>query len=80
MLGSQLVLNLIKQVDFVCGPGNQYVAEAKRQLFGMVGIDMVAGPSEVFIIADQNADPYSIACDLVAQVEALDQVLKQVCF
>ena len=59
----------IKRVDFICGPGNQYVAEAKRQLFGTVGIDMVAGPSEVFVIADESADPYNVACDLVAQAE-----------
>jgi histidinol dehydrogenase len=59
----------IKRVDFICGPGNQYVAEAKRQLFGRVGIDMVAGPSEVFVVADKDADPYAVACDLVAQAE-----------
>lgn len=59
----------IERVDFICGPGNMYVAQAKRQLFGFVGIDMVAGPSEVFVIADETADPYSIACDLVAQAE-----------
>jgi histidinol dehydrogenase len=59
----------ISRVDFICGPGNQYVAEAKRQVFGDVGIDMVAGPSEVFVIADDNADAYAIACDLVAQAE-----------
>lgn len=59
----------IKRVDFICGPGNMYVAQAKRQLFGTVGIDMVAGPSEVFVIADESADPYSVATDLVAQAE-----------
>lgn len=59
----------VRPVDFICGPGNQYVAEAKRALFGTVGIDMVAGPSEVFVIADQTADPYAICCDLVAQAE-----------
>lgn len=59
----------IKKADFICGPGNQYVAEAKRQLYGTVGIDMVAGPSECFIIADFQADPYAVACDLVAQAE-----------
>jgi len=59
----------IARVDFICGPGNQYVAEAKRALFGSVGIDMVAGPSEVFVIADQTGDAYAIACDLVAQAE-----------
>ncbi len=59
----------IKRVDFICGPGNQYVAEAKRQLFGTVGIDMVAGPSECFVIADDTAEPYAVACDLIAQAE-----------
>lgn len=61
--------NKIKRADFICGPGNQYVAEAKRQVFGDVGIDMVAGPSEVYVIADQTADAYAVACDLVAQAE-----------
>ena len=59
----------IKRVDFICGPGNSYVAEAKRQVFGDVGIDMVAGPSEVFVIVDETANPYAIACDLIAQAE-----------
>ncbi|HMS24719.1 MAG TPA: histidinol dehydrogenase [Acidimicrobiia bacterium] len=59
----------INRVDFICGPGNQYVAEAKRQLFGTVGIDMVAGPSECFVIADDTAEPYAVACDLIAQAE-----------
>ncbi|MFN8016222.1 MAG: histidinol dehydrogenase [Acidimicrobiia bacterium] len=59
----------INNVDFICGPGNAYVAEAKRQVFGEVGIDMIAGPSEVFIIADKTALPYNIACDLLAQAE-----------
>ena len=67
--GVALGTESIRKVDFICGPGNQYVAEAKRQLFGEVGIDMVAGPSEVFVIADQGASPYSIACDLIAQAE-----------
>lgn len=59
----------INRADFICGPGNSYVATAKRQVYGDVGIDMVAGPSEVFVIADSQADPYSVACDLVAQAE-----------
>lgn len=59
----------IARADFICGPGNQYVAEAKRQVFGDVGIDMVAGPSEVYVIADESADAYAVACDLVAQAE-----------
>ena len=56
--------NRIKRVDVVTGPGNDYVAEAKRQLFGVVGIDMVAGPSEILVIADNRNDPDWIAADL----------------
>ena len=59
----------IAQVDVIVGPGNAYVAEAKRQVFGHVGIDMVAGPSEVLIIADKHANPAWIAADLLAQAE-----------
>lgn len=59
----------IKPVDLIVGPGNQYVAEAKRQCYGQVGIDFVAGPSEVLIIADDSADPVIIAADLLAQSE-----------
>jgi histidinol dehydrogenase len=60
---------LIKPVDLIVGPGNAYVTEAKRQCYGRVGIDFVAGPSEVLIIADGGADPDVIACDLLAQCE-----------
>ena len=59
----------IAPVDVIVGPGNAYVAEAKRQVFGHVGIDMVAGPSEVLIIADKHANPAWIAADLLAQAE-----------
>lgn len=59
----------IAAVDRIVGPGNRYVAEAKRQVFGKVGIDSVAGPSEVLIIADDGADPDWIAIDLLAQAE-----------
>lgn len=59
----------IAPVDKIVGPGNAYVAEAKRQLFGRVGIDSIAGPSEVFIVADDAADPRWIAADLLAQAE-----------
>ncbi len=59
----------IRPVDKVVGPGNAYVAEAKRQLFGHVGIDAIAGPSEVFIVADETADPAWVAADLLAQAE-----------
>lgn len=56
-------------VDMVVGPGNQYVAEAKRQLFGTVGIDLLAGPTEILIIADASADAAVVACDLLGQAE-----------
>jgi sulfopropanediol 3-dehydrogenase len=59
----------IAAVDFLVGPGNQYVAEAKRQLFGEVGIDLPAGPTEILIIADDGADPAIIAADLLGQAE-----------
>ncbi len=56
-------------VDMVVGPGNQYVAEAKRQIFGTVGIDLLAGPTEILVIADDSADPGVVACDLLGQAE-----------
>lgn len=56
-------------VDMIVGPGNAYVAEAKRQLFGRVGIDLLAGPTEIMIIADSSADPAVLACDLLGQAE-----------
>jgi len=59
----------IPKVDFICGPGNQYVSFAKKLVFGDVGIDMIAGPSEVFIVADDSANAYELACDLMAQAE-----------
>ena len=59
----------IKKVDKIFGPGNQYVAEAKRQVYGIVGIDSFTGPSEVMIIADESANPDYIAADLLAQAE-----------
>lgn len=59
----------IAAVDKIVGPGNAFVAEAKRQLFGRVGIDSIAGPSEVFIVADDSADPQWVAADLIAQAE-----------
>ena len=59
----------IRPVDKIVGPGNAYVAEAKRQVFGTVGIDMIAGPSEVLIVADADNDPAWIAADLLAQAE-----------
>lgn len=59
----------IPRVDKIVGPGNAFIAEAKRQLFGRVGIDSIAGPSEVLIIADDTADPAYVAADLLAQAE-----------
>jgi histidinol dehydrogenase len=59
----------IAPVDVIVGPGNAYVAEAKRQVFGVVGIDGIAGPSEVAIVADQTVDPAWVAADLLAQAE-----------
>lgn len=59
----------ITHTDVICGPGNIYVTEAKRQVFGRVGLDSLAGPSEVLIIADEEAEPSLIAADLLAQVE-----------
>ncbi len=56
-------------VDMIVGPGNAFVAEAKRQLFGRVGIDLLAGPSEVAVIADDSAEPELVAADLLAQAE-----------
>ena len=59
----------IRPVDKIVGPGNAYVAEAKRQVFGRVGIDMIAGPSEVVVVADADNDPAWIAADLLSQAE-----------
>jgi histidinol dehydrogenase len=59
----------IPRVDKVTGPGNAFVATAKRQVFGQVGIDMIAGPSEVLVIADHSANPAWVAADLIAQAE-----------
>ena len=59
----------ILKVDKIVGPGNAYVAEAKRQVFGIVGIDMIAGPSEVLAIADEKSDPVVLAADLLSQAE-----------
>ena len=59
----------IRKVDKIVGPGNAFVAEAKRQVFGRVGIDMIAGPSEILVIADAAANPRWIAADLLSQAE-----------
>ncbi len=59
----------MRPVDMITGPGNSYVAEAKRQLFGLVGIDLPAGPTEILVIADDSADPALVATDLLGQAE-----------
>ena len=61
--------NSLPNVDKVVGPGNKYVTEAKRQVYGSVGIDLIAGPSEILILGDKHTDPYSTALDLMAQAE-----------
>jgi len=59
----------LEPVDILCGAGNKYVAEAKRQLFGRCGIDLLAGPTEIMVIADDSANPTLVACDLLGQAE-----------
>lgn len=59
----------IEPVDMIVGPGNAYVAEAKRQLYGKVGIDLFAGPTEILVIADETADAEMVACDILGQAE-----------
>ncbi|MGA9253085.1 MAG: histidinol dehydrogenase [Roseobacter sp.] len=59
----------LPQADILVGPGNQFVAEAKRILFGRVGIDMIAGPTDSLVLADADADPFMVATDLVSQAE-----------
>jgi sulfopropanediol 3-dehydrogenase len=60
---------VMDKVDLIAGPGNPFVAEAKRQLYGEVGIDLFAGPTEILIIADEDADPFVAAVDLLSQAE-----------
>ena len=62
-------MGVVEPVDILCGAGNKYVAEAKRQLFGRCGIDLLAGPTEILVIADDVADPALVACDLLGQAE-----------
>lgn len=59
----------VPRVDKIVGPGNKYVATAKKEVYGIVGIDFIAGPSEVIVIADESADPRFVAADLLAQAE-----------
>jgi sulfopropanediol 3-dehydrogenase len=69
MAAMALGTETIQPVDMLVGPGNAYVAEAKRQLFGRVGIDLLAGPTEILVIADHTADAEMVACDLLGQAE-----------
>jgi sulfopropanediol 3-dehydrogenase len=62
-------LDGVPPADVLCGAGNKFVAEAKRQLFGRCGIDLLAGPTEILVIADDEADPALVACDLLGQAE-----------
>ena len=62
-------MGVVPPADMLCGAGNKFVAEAKRQLFGQCGIDLLAGPTEIAIIADDGADPALVACDLLGQAE-----------
>ncbi|KAK4234688.1 histidinol dehydrogenase [Achaetomium macrosporum] len=59
----------VPKVDFIAGPGNAFVAEAKRQLYGEIGIDLFAGPTEILIVADETAEPFMVATDLLSQAE-----------
>ncbi len=59
----------VEPVDMLCGAGNKFVVEAKRQLFGQCGIDLLPGPTEIAIIADDSADPFLVACDMLGQAE-----------
>lgn len=68
----------VDPVDILCGAGNKFVAEAKRQLFGQGGIDLLAGPTEIAVIAADSADPALVACDLLGQAEH-DPVSGQLC-
>ncbi len=62
-------MNEVEPVDMLCGAGNKFVVEAKRQLFGQCGIDLLPGPTEIAIIADDSADPFLVACDILGQAE-----------
>lgn len=68
----------VEKVDKIVGPGNAYVARAKKWVYGTVGIDMIAGPSEICIIADEHANPRYVAADLLSQAEH-DETAKAIC-
>src|SRR5690606_14663844 len=69
LAGMAFGLEDAEPVGMIVGPGNAYVAEAKRQLFGKVGIDLLAAPTEIMVLADDSADPDIVACDLLGQAE-----------
>ncbi|MDR2730996.1 MAG: histidinol dehydrogenase [Treponema sp.] len=62
-------MGIVQPADILCGAGNKFVAEAKRQLYGRCGVDLLAGPTEILVIADDSADPDIAACDLLGQAE-----------
>ena len=62
-------MDVVPPADMLCGAGNKFVAEAKRQLFGQCGLDLLAGPTEIAVIADDSADPALVACDILGQAE-----------
>ncbi len=62
-------MDIVTPADILCGAGNKYVTEAKKQLFGKCGIDLLAGPTEIAVIADKSADPFIVACDILGQAE-----------
>ena len=62
-------MDTVPPADMLCGAGNKFVAEAKRQLFWQCGIDLLAGPTEIAVIADDKADPVLVACDILGQAE-----------
>ncbi len=69
LMGAEMTGSPLEGVDMIVGAGNAFVAEAKRQLFGVVGIDLLAGPTEICVLADEHADPCLIAADLLGQAE-----------
>ena len=62
-------MGMVPPADVICGAGNKFIAEAKRQLYGRCGIDILAGPTEIAIIADDDADPALVAADILGQAE-----------
>lgn len=69
----------IHSCDAIVGPGNRWVTAAKQLVAGKVNIDMLAGPSELLVLADDTADPATVAADLLAQVEVMSSIVSRVC-